>query len=185
MSSTLMAGANLACALFAKREQISMLLSVLLLSLSNANVEKIMILNPKSNPTLNADLNLKLPIEHSQILSIEIEPKVGTRLSNVYSSSVANPNFESHEIRVCWPATYPVDFQLTLQNDGYIRIDAVYTGIHTKLDKGKKAVKFRITSERLIFNVLPVSTLYVIVYIAAVLILGVAFVLPQFDKLVD
>ncbi|KAI8919326.1 hypothetical protein DFJ77DRAFT_272061 [Powellomyces hirtus] len=90
----------------------------------------------------------------------------------------------SYEVRVCWPATFPVNWSLDLIKINHtttvLRVQADYAGVmHTGSLKTAGAVTpYAIVLERLVLHAIPVSTIPVIAGIIGTLILGIIFVLP-------
>ena len=159
------------------------LLSILL-TIVAANVEKIMIINPQNDlATSDADLQLTLPREASQTLNFDLKPNETIKILSI---SVINPELSSYEVRVCWPAIYPIEFRFEQSRQG-LQLVAQHTGKRVVDSIGDSApsdkIQFKIVAEKLIFNVLPISSLIIIGYILTIVLVGVTVILPTFEFL--
>jgi hypothetical protein len=126
------------------------------------NAEKI-ILYPKQfqegHLRPNQTLQLALPYEVSSPISLDLPASYGNKLSTqfVEIQGIAESAFE---VRVCWPASHPVDFTLRLCEDCQsptVLVDGIYSG--ESISKDIERIQFFIVAEELMMGVIPRSTI--------------------------
>ncbi|KAJ3020282.1 hypothetical protein HKX48_001053 [Thoreauomyces humboldtii] len=178
-----------------------------------ANTEKI-IFSPHELATAPVDVYLSSHVSPSSTMK-HLSAATPTLLaehiipgeSKYYRVSL--PSEASHEIRICWPATSPADWQLDLvrretgreSTDGsrsktldggeqrFLRVSARHAGVGFDHGEGKGVhegeVPYAIALDRLILGGIPASSLPHVEMVLGIVGLISFTVLPLFSKLLD
>jgi hypothetical protein len=107
----------------------------------------------------NDTLQLALPYEVSKPIAMNIPATYGAKLSPQFIQ-IDGIDGSPFEVRVCWPASHPVDFTLrdceNCQSPTVI-VEGTYAGvsIHTQME----TIQFYLVAEELILGAIPRSTI--------------------------